>query len=123
MAASTASTTSAPAEPGQSAATSRTSTPRRGFDSLDVETHPRATLGLHHGRLAEIPASRYQVLGESRVVHLEQRVPGVEDESPDGRAARHDGEFTAPESSRRSRSPVPSPPGVRPLSEDEALAS
>ena len=39
MAASTASTTSAPAEPGQSAATSRTSTPRRGFDSLDVETH------------------------------------------------------------------------------------
>src|SRR5207245_8411233 len=28
-------------------------------------------------------------------------VPGVEDESPDGRAARHEGEFTAPESSRR----------------------
>src|SRR5207245_1604679 len=30
--------------------------------SLGVETNPRATLGLHHGRLAEIPASRYQVL-------------------------------------------------------------
>src|SRR5207245_6451353 len=92
---------------------------------LDVETNARAPLGPGHGRLAEIMASRHQVRGEPRVVHLEQRVAGVEDESPDGRAARHDGEFTAPESSRRSRSPALRwvGPSFGSCGEDDALAS
>src|SRR5262249_41459281 len=56
---------------------------------LGIQTHARATLGVRHRRLADVMTTGRDIRGEPRVVHLEQRVSGVEDDGADGRAA-HD---------------------------------